>query len=128
MTKTKVAVVGLLLILAITCLGTVIAAKQANLFRRLYDDLVLDNRGHYLSCDELPSETQVRAVLEGHQDTIRTIEEVNPGLVGVDIDTWTCPGKADLIIWYATHQNRLEIEKIISHDTFFGVPYRLENH
>jgi len=95
MTKIKVAVIGFLLILVITCLGTIVAASQTNLFRRLYDNLVLYNRGHYLSCDELPTETHVRGVLEGHQDTICTIKEVNPGLVGVDIDTWTYPGKVE---------------------------------
>ena len=47
--------------------------------------------------------------------------------MGIDIDETTCPGKADLLIWYASHENRLEIERIIADERFFGVPYRLQN-
>ena len=52
---------------------------------------------------------------------------MNPGLVGVDVDASACPGKADLLIWYASHQDRLAIEKILAADTFFGIPFRLQN-
>jgi hypothetical protein len=68
-----------------------------------------------------------REVVTAHQETIRQIEQVNPGLVGVEIDASTCPGKADLLIWYASHQNRQAIEAIIAGETFYGVPYRLQN-
>jgi hypothetical protein len=33
----------------------------------------------------------------------------------------------DLSIWYASHQNRLVIEKIIAGETFYGIAYRLQN-
>jgi hypothetical protein len=87
----------------------------------------MDNENHYLPCDKLPTESEVRAIVQQHQDIIQAIEQVNPGLVGVDVDSLTCPGKADLVIWYASHQNRLEIKTIIGNDRFFGVPYRLQN-
>jgi len=127
MSNSKKITIGFLVLIAIVCLGAVIIETQTNVIRRLYDNLILDNQGHYLSCEELPAETQVLAILEQHQDTIQAIEDVNPGLVGVEVDSSTCTGRADLVIWYASHQNRLEIEKIIGSDTFFGIPYRLQN-
>jgi hypothetical protein len=89
--------------------------------------LILDNRNHYLSCEELPTVAEVRRVLVAHQDVIDKIKQVNPGFVGVEVDTSTCPGKADIIFWYGTHQDRLLIESIISDDIFYGIPYRLRN-
>ena len=59
---------------------------------------------------------------------IEEIKRVNPGFVVVRIDTTTCPGKADIVIEYPSHQDRLAIEEIIDGETFFGVPYRLRNY
>jgi hypothetical protein len=114
-------------ILVLACLGVFVVEAQTKVIRRALDNYIYDNENHYLPCDELPTEAEVRAVVQGHQDIIQAIEEVNPGLVGVEIDTSICPGKADLHIWYATHQNRLAIKAIIDGDTFFGIPYRLHN-
>jgi hypothetical protein len=47
--------------------------------------------------------------------------------VFVEIDDWSCSDRADIVISYATHQDRLAIEEIMGGDTFFGVPYRLRN-
>lgn len=58
---------------------------------------------------------------------IDQIKRVRPGQVGVTVNTLTCPGKADLIIWYATRDDMKAIEQIINAPTFFGVPYRLQN-
>ena len=66
-------------------------------------------------------------VVDEHQDLIQEIEQMNPGFVGVEIDTFTCLGKADLVFWYGGHEERLAIERIINNDTFFGIPYRLHN-
>jgi hypothetical protein len=100
---------------------------QTKFLRRLYDEVLLDNRNHYLSCEQLPPESDVRQVIETHQDVIVRIEQINPGFVGVEVDTSTCPGKADIIFWYGTHQDRLQIESIINDDIFYGIPYRLRN-
>jgi hypothetical protein len=127
MNKSKRIITCLLALTMLVCLGAIAIESQTKIIRRLYDNYVLDNRDHYLPCEELPTETDVLSVLQQHQDVARAIEAVNPGLVGIDVDASTCPGKADLVIWYATHQNRLEIENIIGRDTFFGVPYRLQN-
>ena len=93
----------------------------------MYDEVILDNRNHYLSCNQLPSEAEVRQVMETYQDVIKKIEQINPGFVGVEIDMSICPGKADILFWYGTHQDRLLIESIIANDTFYGIPYRLRN-
>jgi hypothetical protein len=39
----------------------------------------------------------------------------------------TCPGKADILIQYPSHQSRLEIEAILGGKTFFGIPCRFQN-
>jgi len=109
------------------CLGAYLLEAQAKPLRRTIDDLVYDNRNHYLPCEKLPAESEVRKVVEAHADVIRQIEQVNPGNVEVEVDTVTCTGKADLLIWYASHQNRLAIEDIIAEEAFYGVPYRLQN-
>ena len=121
--NTPLLIVGLLLACAI---GTIVEL-QSNVLRRGYDHFIMDNRNHYLSCQELPSNAEVERITEQHRDVIQQIEQVAPGFVGVEIDTLTCAGTADLLIWYGTHQQRIAIEEIISGDTFFGIPYRLQN-
>jgi len=111
----------------IACLGMIVIESQIKIAHRVYDNFVLDNKNHYLSCEELPTEADVNRIVEQHRDKIQAIEQVNLGFVGVEVDTFTCPGQADLVIWYASHQDRLAIEEIIGGDTFFGVPYRLQN-
>lgn len=115
--------VGLLL----TCVAATLLELQFKVIQRAYDHFVLDNRGHYLSCRDLPAKNEVENVLEQHGDVIQRIQQVAPGFVGVEIDSLTCQGRADLLIWYGTHQQRIAIENIIDGDTFFGIPYRLQN-
>ena len=117
----------LLLILILLCSIVVLIESQTNSIRRIFDDYIYDNKNHYFTCDKLPTRDQVTKIIEEQQNTIKDIEAVNPGLVGYEIDTVTCQGKADIIFWYASHDNRLEIEKIIGGETFFGIPYRLQN-
>ncbi|HBG74820.1 MAG: hypothetical protein A2X25_06970 [Chloroflexi bacterium GWB2_49_20] len=127
MSKTKGIITGLLLLTLVICLAVIAVEARTKIVRRLYDNFVYDNWNHYLPCKALPAEAQVSAIVQQHRDIVREIEQVNPGLVGVDMDSSTCPGKADLVIWYASHQNRLEIENILGGDSFFGVPTRLQN-
>jgi hypothetical protein len=115
-----------LVLLAVCCVGAAFLVKRPVL-GRLYNDLVLDNRDHFLPCERLPTSAEVHRILEEHWDTVEAIKEVHPGHVFVEIDDWSCPGRADIEISYASHQDRLAIEKIIGGDTFFGVPYRLRN-
>lgn len=93
----------------------------------LYNNVVLDNEDHFLSCEELPPLSDVTQVVEEHQDTIESIEKINPGQVFVVIESQTCPGKADLMFNYGSHRDRVAIEELIAGETFFGIPYRLRN-
>jgi hypothetical protein len=120
------AIVTIIVIMTL-CLGAIFVEVQSKTIRRALDNLIYDNKNHYLPCDKLPTEAEVNQVVQEHQNIVEAIKEVNPGLVGVEIDSTTCPGRADLLIWYASHENRLEIERIIGGDTFFSVPVRLRN-
>jgi len=115
--------VGLLII----CVTAVALETRLKVIQGAYDNFVLDNRNHYLSCQELPTKLEVEKALEQHKDVVRNIEQIAPGFVGVEIGSLSCEGKADLLIWYGTHRQRLTIEKIVDGDTFFGIPYRLQN-
>jgi hypothetical protein len=123
----KTTAIVTIIVIVTLCLGALFVEAQTKIIRRALDDLIYDNKNHYLPCEKLPTEAEVSRIIQKHRDVIQLIEQVNPGLVGVEIDTTICPGKADLVIWYASHQNRLAIETIISGDTFFGVPYCLQN-
>jgi hypothetical protein len=109
------------------CAVCVMIEAQSKVLRRAYDNYVLDNRDHYLACKDLPTKTEVERIVEQHRDVIQQIEQVAPGLVGIEIDSSNCEGRADLLIWYGSHQQSIEVEKIIGGDTFFEVPYRLQN-
>ena len=117
----------LTVLVLILCAGVLVLESQTKFFRKTYDEIVLDNRNYYLSCAQLPTEAEVRQVMEAHQDVIEKIEQINPGFVGAEMDMSTCIGKADIIFWYGTHQDRLQIESIIAGHTFYGIPYRLIN-
>jgi hypothetical protein len=127
MKKSGGPVLAVLVLILILCIGIWILEAQTKILRKTYDEVILDNRNHYLSCEQLPSESEVRQVIEAHQDVIAKIEQINPGFVGVEVDTSTCPGRADILFWYGTHQDRLLIESIIADDVFYDIPYRLQN-
>ncbi|KAF0108457.1 MAG: hypothetical protein FD146_1031 [Anaerolineaceae bacterium] len=113
--------------LILLCAALLLIESQTHLLLRAYDNYVMDNENHYLPCSQLPSPEEVERVVNEHQDILQQIEQVNPGLVGVNIDATTCPGHADLLIWYASHADRQAIKAIIGAETFFGIPYRLQN-
>jgi hypothetical protein len=53
-------VIGSLLI----CVMGVILEAQLKVVRRAYDNFLLDNRNHYLSCKDLPTKVEVESVME----------------------------------------------------------------
>ena len=120
-------ILAVLVLTLILCMGIWILEAQTKFLRKIYDEVIMDNRNHYLACDQLPSEAEVRQVMEMHQEVIKKIEQVNPGFVGVEINTYTCPGRADILFWHGGHKDRLLIENILPDDTFYGIPYRLRN-
>jgi hypothetical protein len=109
------------------CAVATILEARFKVVQRGYDNFVLDNRNHYLPCNDLPSKSDVEKVVEQHEDVVQQIQQVAPGFVGLEIDTSICKGKADLLIWYGTHQQRIAIQKVIGGESFFGIPYRLQN-
>lgn len=102
---------------------------QTNAVQRVLDYHLYDSKNHYLPCRKLPTEAEVRAVVKAQQQLIQQIEQVNPDGQNIWVEQKPeCPEKADILIDYPGHQNRLEIEKLIDGDTFHGVPYRLRNY
>jgi len=94
----------------------------------IYNNFVLDNKEHYLSCEDLPPIDKVKQVINEHQETLQEIEQVNPGFVFVTTGNYEdCVDKSDIVISYASHQDKLKIKEIINDKTFFGIPYRLQN-
>ena len=99
---------------------------QSKVIRKTLDDVLYDNRFHYIPCKKLPSIAEVEKIIAEHQNFIRQIEAINPGFVGVEVNTCGT-GNADITFWYGSHKNRIAIENIIGSGTFFGVPYNLQN-
>jgi len=117
-----------IVLIIISGLVTLLVLIKTELILRIYDNLILDSKNHYLPCEQLPLIARVEQVVKEHQDVIREIEQVNPGFVFVTMGTYEdCIDKSDIVISYASHQNRLKIEKIINNETFFGIPYTLHN-
>lgn len=119
-----VATISLVLIV---CVGILFVETQTKIVRRLIDNVIYDNQNHYLPCEQLPPISEVERIIQEHQDVIQQIEAVNPGLVGVEVNTCGAGQNADITFWYATRKDRAAIEQIIGSETFFGVPYNLNN-
>lgn len=125
--KKKRRVLILVVVVLLACIGMMLIEILLHPLLRTYDSVIMDNRNHYLPCSMLPAEEKVLQVVDEHRAEITAIEQIDPGSVGVEVDTGTCPGKGDLVIWYATHADRLAVEKMLKSDTFYGIPYRLRN-
>ena len=72
------------------CFGVLFVEAQTKIVRRAVDNFVFDNKNHYLPCEKLPTGAEVSRIVQEHRDIIKLIEQVNPGFVGVDIDTIIC--------------------------------------
>ena len=118
----------LILLAAVCCLAAALTVANLRLLAGLYNNVVLGNRDPMLRCAELPALAEVNRVVVEHQEVIQAIGQVDPRSVFVEIDTVSCPGKADLVIWFGTQADRAAVERIIAGDKFFGVPYRMYNH
>lgn len=117
---TVIATAALLLLLA-----GIVAQRRYHFFSHLYDSFILDNKNHYLSCEELPEFETVRKTFDRHRETAAAVEQV-----GATIGPYPheeCTGKGDIFITYGAHNQRVEIEKIIGQD-FFGIPVRMRNY
>ncbi len=88
----------------------------------IFEAMFLDTKE--VPCEELPTVEYVEKVVSEHNDTWMQIAKISVGWVS--IDRTRCPGKADIVIYYAGETDRKKIKKLIG-DDFFGVPYRLYN-
>lgn len=110
----------------ILILSLVVIETQTHFIRRWISDVVYDNRVPYLRCEDLPEIAEVEQTIEVHQDVIKEIEAVHPGFIRVTIGSTVnhkdCPGRGYLVIEYASHADRMQIEALIG-ETFFGIPW-----
>ena len=93
----------------------------------IYNDLVLDNADHNIPCEELPSVAEVEQNLKEQDAIVQAILAIDPEQTFVDIDTEQCPGHADIVISYASHESRTKIEQFLEANPAFDIPYRLRN-
>lgn len=143
----------ILFVLVMLSVVVVISERKTHFISKFVDNVIMDNKNHYLSCDQLPSIEQVDKVVKEHKDVVEQIikdvgkryhdSEVTPiwkentvtdGESFYVSFSWgesypDCQntGKGDIEIMYSVHQDRIIIEKIINEYRFFGIPYRLRN-
>lgn len=108
--------------MVIVIVALVIVELTTHVIGKWVNSTVYDNRVHYVSCEKLPALSEVENLMAEHQDVIRQIEDIHPGVIRVYVST-PCPGKGSLVIEYASHEDRMQIEALIG-DTFFGVPWK----
>ena len=86
------------------------------------------SKPHRVLCDKWPTPDEVQRIIDQNSEVVNQIESVNPGFVTVNINTLSCPGRADIRILYASYSDRDAIRPIIGDSKyFFGVPYQLRN-
>ena len=82
--------------------------------------------GMYHPCESLPSIETAQQIVDDHQDVIDAIENIHPDCIHISLEE-RCEGKGELVIYYCTIDQQIEILKIIGNNTFFGVPFRMFN-
>ena len=50
--------------------------RSGGFYKNLMDDLVLDRRNHYLSCEELPTVEVVEQTFKDHSEMVQEIQEM----------------------------------------------------
>ena len=96
--------------------------------RDLLKETVYGSKPHRVPCDRWPTPDEVRRVIDQHREVVRQIESINPGFTVLDINTLSCPGRADTQILYATASDREAIKLILGDGKYFsGVPYQMRN-
>ena len=103
-------------------------ANSAHL-RDLLSVSIYGTKPHRIPCEKWPKREEVEQALERHIGVIRRIESIKSGSIDLSINTWSCPGKAELYIYYPANHHIKEIKTIIGDEKyFFGVPYTLRNY
>lgn len=118
------------LLLAVGTVGILVLGLlyAAHIPQRLVDEVLYDNYNHYLPCERLPQKVEIEQALVEHAIIVDQIRSVSTG-VNIQIDEMLCSGtaRADLVISYPGHTQRVEIERLLGGKTFFGLPVRWRN-
>ena len=113
--------IGLIIILVviISILAIPLTLVASDIFKTFF-------YGRYHPCEALPDITTARQIVDDHQDVIDAIENIHPDCIHVSLEE-RCEGKGELVIYYCTIDQQIEILEIIGNKTFFGVPFRMFN-
>lgn len=97
--------------------------------RDLLSERMYGSKPHRVPCDGLPTPDEVQRVLDENALFVERIEASHPGFTTVEMNTLTCADSADIRILYATARDRERIRELLGHsETFFGVPFNMQNH
>lgn len=114
---------GLFVVVTVFILAALLWVESTNhILGRWIAGTLYDNHANFMSCAELPSLSSVEQAMSEHQDLIQQIVDIRPDFINITIDS-SCRGKGILVIEYASHADRIQIEKLIG-DTFFGIPWK----
>ena len=113
--------IGLIIILVviISILAIPLTLVASDIFKTFF-------YGRYHPCEALPDIDTARQIVDDHQDVIDAIENIHPDCIHVSLEE-RCEGKGELVIYYCTIDQQIEILEIIGNKTFFGVPFRMFN-
>ncbi len=113
--------IGLIIILVfiISILAIPLTFVATNIFNTFF-------YGRYHTCETLPDIETARQIVDDHQDIIDAIEKIHPDCIHVSLEE-RCEGKGELVIYYCTIDQQIEILKLIGSSTFFGLPFRMIN-
>lgn len=113
---------GLFVVVTVITIAALIWIEfDTHLIGRWVANTIYDNRANFLSCDELPVLSEVKSVMEQHNQVIQEIKNIDSENIEITIDI-SCPGKGSLVIYYPSHNDRTQIEELLG-DSFFGIPY-----
>ncbi len=80
---------------------------------RWYDEHLLGNRAHGRGCADLPSEQDMRALLDRNATTVEAVRAIEPaGTVNLEAGQ-SCPGRWDLLLTYGSKDQRRQAERLI---------------
>ena len=113
--------IGLIIVLVfiISILAIPLTFVATNIFNTFF-------YGRYHTCETLPDIETARQIVDDHQDIIDAIEKIHPDCIHVSLEE-RCEGKGELVIYYCTIDQQIEILKLIGNKTFFGLPFRMFN-
>jgi hypothetical protein len=93
---------------------------------KLYTNIVLDSSNNYKSCKQLPTFSEAEKIIKENETELNKLKKFDPGIYWW-VDDQRCKQKGELLIFYGSHNSRVEIEKVIRNNDFHGVPASLIN-